>query len=96
MKPPEDFVPHNSFFNKNPVSKKVVIFIREDKEKYKQRMCLSEHPFGTVKWYHGAHYVLCREKEKVTGELGLSFLAYNLRRAITLAGVPALIAAARG
>jgi transposase len=28
---------------------KVVIRIREDKEKLKQRMCLSEHPFGTVK-----------------------------------------------
>lgn len=96
IKPPEGFVPHNSFFEKNPVMKKVVIFIRKDKEKYKQRMTLSEHPFGTVKWYHGAHYVLCRGKEKVTGELGLSFLAYNLRRAITLAGVPALIAAARG
>ena len=96
MKPPEDFIPHNSFFSKNPVLKKVVIFIREDKEKYKQRMCLSEHPFGTVKWYHGAHHVLCRGKEKVTGELGLSFLAYNMRRAITLVGVPALIAAAKG
>jgi transposase len=96
IKPPEDFVPNNSFFSKNPVMKKVVIFINEDKEKYKQRMHLSEHPFGTVKWYHGAHYFLCRGKEKVTGELGLSFLAYNLRRAITLVGVPVLIAAARG
>lgn len=76
--------------------KKVVVRIREDKEKLKQRMCLSEHPFGTVKWYHGAHYLLCRGKEKVAGELGLSFLAYNLRRAITLAGVPALIEAMRG
>ena len=77
------------------VKKKVVIRIKEDKEKLKQRMRLSEHPFGTVKWYQGAHYVLCRGKEKVSGELGLSFLAYNLRRAITLVGVPALIAAAR-
>jgi len=59
-------------------------------------MCLSEHPFGTVKWYHGAHYFLCRGKEKVTGEMGLSYLAYNIRRAITLVGVPTLIAAARG
>lgn len=76
--------------------KKVVIRIKEDKEKLKQRMCLSEHPFGTVKWYHGAHYLLCRGKEKVTGELGLSFLAYNLRRAITLVGVAALIHGIQG
>ena len=76
--------------------RKVVIRIREDVDKLKQRMCLSEHPFGTVKWYHGAHYRLCRGEEKVAGELGLSFLAYNLRRAITLVGVPTLIEAARG
>jgi len=75
--------------------KKVVIRIREDREKLKARMCLSEHPFGTVKWYHGAHYLLCKGKEKASAELGLSFLAYNLRRAITLAGVPALLAGIR-
>jgi len=56
-------------------------------------MCLSEHPFGTVKWYHGAHYLLCRGKEKAAAELGLSFLAYNLTRAINMIGVQALIAA---
>jgi transposase len=96
IKPPDGHVYHNSFFRKDKVKKKVVIFIRQDKEKLRQRMCLSEHPFGTVKWYHGAHYLLCRGKEKVTGEIGLSFLAYNIRRAITLVGVPTLIAAARG
>ncbi|MCL1975063.1 MAG: transposase [Firmicutes bacterium] len=75
--------------------KKVVIRIKKDKEKIKERMCLVEHPFGTVKWYHGAHYLLCRGKEKTSGELGLSFLAYNLRRAISLVGVAKLIAAAK-
>jgi len=95
IKPPEGHVYHNSFYRTDMVKKKVVIRIREDKEKLKERMCLVEHPFGTVKWHHGAHYVLCRGKEKVSGELGLSFLAYNIRRAVTLVGVPALIAAAR-
>jgi len=96
QKLPEGHVFHNSFFQKNPVKKKVVIRIRVDKVKLQERMCLSEHPFGTVKWYHGAHYLLCRGQEKATGEMGLSFLAYNIRRAITLVGAPALIAAARG
>ena len=73
--------------------KKVVLRIQDDKEKLKQRMCLSEHPFGTVKWYHGAHYLLCRGKTKAAGELGLSFLAYNLTRAINIVGVRKLIAA---
>ena len=73
--------------------RKVVVHIRQEKEKLKERMCLSEHPFGTVKWYQGAHYVLCRGKEKTTAELGLSFLAYNLKRAINMVGIKALIAA---
>jgi transposase len=91
IRPPENMTFHNAFYRKDVITKKVVVRIREDKEKLKLRMCLSEHPFGTVKWYHGAHYLLCRGKEKVSGELGLSFLAYNLRRAITMMGVPLLI-----
>ena len=90
-KPPEGHKFHNSFYRKDRAKSKVVVTIKNDKEKLKQRMCHSEHPFGTVKWYHGAHYFLCRGKEKVTGEMGLSFLAYNLRRAITLVGVPTLL-----
>ena len=91
--PPPEFIPNNSFFQKNPIHKTVLIRIREDIPKQKQRLCISEHPFGTVKWYHGAHYVLCRGIEKVTAELGLSFLAYNLTRAINVMGVPALVKA---
>ena len=78
---------------KDFVAKKVVLRIKEDIDKIKERMCLSEHPFGTVKWYHGAHYLLCKGKEKATAELGLSFLAYNLKRAINMVGVEKLIAA---
>ena len=84
---------NHALFRKDHPGKKVVIHIKADKEKLKQRMCLSEHPFGTVKWYHGAHYLLCRGKEKAAAELGLSFLAYNLTRAINMIGVQALIAA---
>lgn len=54
-----------------------------------------EHPFGTVKqWmYQGAF--LMRRLENVRGEFSLTALAYNIRRAITIVGVPALIAAIR-
>ncbi len=71
--------------------KKVVLKIKEDKLKMKERKCLSEHPFGTVKWHHGAHYVLCKGKEKVTAEIGLSFLVYNMKRAINIIGTDKLI-----
>ena len=89
--PPPDFIPHNSFFVKNRVEKTVLIRIRDDIPKQKERLCISEHPFGTVKWYHGAHYVLCKGIRKTTAELGLSFLAYNLRRAINLIGTKAIL-----
>ncbi|WP_242975791.1 hypothetical protein [Desulfosporosinus sp. FKB] len=59
----------------------------------KAAIMLSEHPFGTVKWYHGAHYLLCKDIEKATGKLGLNFLAYNLKRAINMVGTEKLVAA---
>ena len=74
-------------------STKVILRIKRDIHKLNERMCLSEHPFGTVKWYHGAHYLLCKGKEKAAAELGLSFLAYNLKRAINLVGTRKLIEA---
>ncbi|HOJ11735.1 MAG TPA: IS1182 family transposase [Clostridiales bacterium] len=90
--------PFNHTFDRKDYApaKKVVLRIKEDIHKIKERMCLSEHPFGTVKWYHGANYLLCKGKEKATAELGLSFLAYNLRRAINMVGVRRLIEAMQG
>jgi len=85
--------PYYSNNRKNEIKKKVVIKIKEDVNKIKERMCLSEHPFWTVKWYHGAHYLLCKGKEKATAELWLSFLAYNIKRAISLVGTKKLIEA---
>lgn len=86
--------PYNHTLDRRDYTKtKVILRIKKDIHKLKDRMCLSEHPFGTVKWYHGAHYVLCRGKEKVTAELGLSFLAYNMKRAIGLVGTKKLIEA---
>jgi transposase len=96
---PKDIPPnpynHTLCRNDHP-KKKVVLRIKEDKEKLKQRMCLSEHPFGTVKWHDGAHYLLCKGIEKASAEMGLSFLAYNLKRAINLVGTKTLIEAMRG
>ena len=39
---------------------------------------------------------LMRRLENVRGEFSLTALAYNIRRAITLVGVPNLVAATRG
>jgi transposase len=55
-----------------------------------------EHPFGTIKQWMNQGAFLMRRLEKVRAEFSLTALAYNLRRAITLIGIPGLIAAVRG
>ena len=91
---PEGIDPHpynHSLDRKNFVDQKVVVTLSADESKMKKRMSLVEHPFGTIKWYHGAHYVLCRGIKKATAEIGMSMLVYNLRRAIKLAGFERLL-----
>ena len=51
------------------------------------RNTVVEHPYGTVKRWHGAGYLLTKGKLKVAAETGLSFLAYNFRRVINILGV---------
>ena len=55
---------------KRKTKKKVILRIRDDMPTQKFRLCLSEHPFGTVKWSHRAHYLLCKGIKNATGELG--------------------------
>ena len=59
-----------------------------------RRECV-EHPFGSIKQWMGQGAFLTRRLENVRGEFSITALAYNIRRAISLVGVPALIAAAR-
>ncbi len=76
------------------VVKKVVRYILHlDQKKMDNRKCLSEHPFGTIKRALGQYYFLLKGKLKVTAEMGLFCLSYNLRRAITMRGVSSLVAA---
>ena len=76
----------NNFGKMGRAEKRVMIFIRRDIPKQKQRQQTSEHPFGTIKHYDGAGYFLCKGKEKVTAEYALSCLGYDIRRAITICG----------
>lgn len=54
----------------------------------------AEHPFGTIKQWMGQGTFLTRRLNNVRGEFSLTAQAYNMRRAINLVGIPALIAAA--
>ncbi|MGL4483816.1 MAG: transposase [Anaerovoracaceae bacterium] len=88
---PSDLPLPNNF--KKSSHSKVLIRITHTTNMTTNRMCLSEHPFGSVKWHNLSYFLLCRGKEKVSAEIGLAFLAYNLRRAINMLGVKAIISA---
>ena len=53
-----------------------------------------EHPFGSIKQWMGQGAFLTRRLGNVRGEFSLTALAYNMRRAINLVRIPALIAVA--
>lgn len=57
---------------------------KASKEFYNKRQEIVEHPFGTVKAVWGFKQCLCRGREKVTGEVALAYLAYDLRRIINI------------
>lgn len=73
------------------ITKQVRIRIKPDKKKIKKRKCVVEHPFGTIKFWSDSSYLLLKGKIKATAELSLSFLCYNLKRAINTVGVRKLI-----
>jgi transposase len=52
-----------------------------------------EHPFGSIKQWMNQGAFLMRGLEKVRAEFSLTALAYNLRRAITIIGIPTMIRA---
>ena len=67
------------------------IHIKPDKETYRKRKSLSEHPFGTIKCAMDARYCLTKGKHRVSGEFALIFFAYNLKRVINIIGSKKLI-----
>jgi hypothetical protein len=64
--------------------------IKADPSLIRQRRCAAEHPFGTIKRMTAGGRFLTRGLNKVAGEAALSVLAYNIIRAINLAGAETL------
>lgn len=58
---------------------------------YKQRRCIVEHPFGTIKRQWGYTYFLRKRRENVDAECSSIFIAYNLRRLLSMLSVPELV-----
>jgi len=54
-----------------------------------------EHPFGTIKAWMGATHFLTRTIGRVSTEMSLHVLAYNMKRVIKLLGPEAVMKAMR-
>jgi transposase len=67
--------------------------IAGNRELYKRRQEIVEHPFGTIKRQWGFDYTLMKSKQKVDGEVGLIFISYLFRRLITILGINGLMEA---
>ena len=55
-----------------------------------------EHPFGTIKHWMGSTHFLTRTLKRVSTEMSLHVLAYNLKRVMTILGPEVLMAEMRG
>jgi hypothetical protein len=61
-----------------------------NRELYRRRKQLAEHPFGTIKRAMGFSYFLTRGTESVRVESHLHFFVYNLKRVINIIGFQGL------
>jgi transposase len=64
-------------------------------ERMRVRRTTSEHPFGTLKAWMGATHFQMKTLPRVSTEMSLHVLAYNLRRVINFMGARPLMAAIR-
>lgn len=61
--------------------------IEQNKDYYRRRQAIVEHPYGTIKRQWGFSYILTKKyKQRAEADVGLMFVAYNLRRLINILG----------
>lgn len=66
--------------------------INENKELYRKRQQIVEHPYGTIKRQWGFNYVMTkRSMQRASADIGLMMVAYNLRRIINIIGMDTLM-----
>ena len=61
--------------------------LKQHPEMMNKRQATVEHPFGTLKAWMGSTHFLTKSLDRVSTEMGLHVLAYNMKRAINLLGV---------
>ena len=61
--------------------------IENNKETYKRRQAIVEHPYGTIKRQWGFSYIMTKKYiKRANADVGLIMTAYNLRRIINILG----------
>jgi len=65
--------------------------MKENPSVSQQRKSIVEHPFGTLKHTMGHGYFLMRGKEKVSAEMSMSVLVYNMKRVMNIVGITTLL-----
>jgi hypothetical protein len=65
--------------------------LKKNPNAMRQRKRLVEHPYGTIKHWMGSTHFLTKRLPNVQAEMSLHVLAYNLRRAINILGVPRIM-----
>jgi transposase len=65
--------------------------VKNNPDIIRKRNCMSEHPFGTMKRGFNQGYFLLKGLVKVGGEMGLTMLAYNIRRVVNILGINKLM-----
>lgn len=62
-----------------------------NKDYYRRRQAIVEHPYGTIKRQWGFSYIMTKKyKKRAQADIGLIFTAYNLRRIINIIGTDVL------
>jgi len=67
--------------------------VQAEPEKVKLRKTFVEHPYGTLKHHWNQGSFLMKGLPNVGAEMSLTVMAYNLKRAINILGVPRLVEA---
>ncbi|CAN5544237.1 IS1182 family transposase [soil metagenome] len=70
---------HAQFIEQNKIN------IDSNKEYYKRRQAIVEHPYGIIKRQWGFYYIMTKKgKKRASADVGLMFIAYNLRRIMNI------------
>jgi hypothetical protein len=70
--------------------------LRRKPEVMLARRSLVEHPFGTIKSWTSSTHLLTKTLPRVSAEISLQVLSYNMKRAISLLGTQKIVATIRG